>query len=282
MSGEACVEEFFAFHQPWSLLPFAPTGKIEAVSFAQSAHGFEFQPASPCSYAELQNAEMIARTIESAGRPVLWRSIWVRTATELLAAATSVAATLAGLVALRSPLVAGIALTLLLTLWSLQLGRLPSPLARLCPTAATQDLLAPDSNAEAGSRESVLLLVRTDLPAQQSGPISLICKRADELTWVIIALTLGAVAARALEAPEGAIGVIQSVPALASLALLAAVLIGSAVTQPPISYDLTAVGATGLGGASRALNADSKATTAWRCWEFSSAQQLRAAIEAAA
>ena len=248
---------------------------------------------------------MIARTIESAGRPVLWRSIWVRTATELLAAATSVAATLAGLVALRSPLVAGIALTLLLTLWSLQLGRLPSPLARLCPTAATQDLLAPDSNAEAGSRESVLLLVRTDLPAQQSGPISLICKRADELTWVIIALTLGAVAARALEAPEGAIGVIQSVPALASLALLAAVLlpksnavenppadwtglstalelIGSAVTQPPISYDLTAVGATGLGGASRALNADSKATTAWRCWEFSSAQQLRAAIEAAA
>jgi hypothetical protein len=298
LSGEACVEEVFAFHQPWSLLPFATTGKIEGVSLDQSTQVPDFQPASACSYAELRNAELMATAIESTGRAVRWRPVWVRTGVELLAAGTAVAATLAGLVALLSPLVSGVTLALLLALWSLQLGGLPSPLAYLCPTAATQDLLAPDPTDSTQARPPTLLLVRTDLPSEPRGATSIICARATELTWLITALTLVAVAARALDMGENTVGVIQSIPALASLALLAVVLV--AKPQPTstavdgwtgittaleliaydtsTSYNLTAVGATGLDGSARALKADPSATTAWRCWEFSSAEQLRAAI----
>jgi hypothetical protein len=245
----------------------------------------------------------MAKLIEATGRSVLWRPIWVPTGTDLLAAATAVAATLIGLVALQSALVSGIALALLLALWTLELGGLPSPLARLCPAAATQDLLAPAPTESGATPTPVLLLVRTDLPAEQRGAISSICSRASELAWGIIALTLGAVAARALEAPQGAIGAFQAVPALASLALLAAVLVPKPQTRTAASADwtglsvalellahevspktlscnLTAVGATEFDGAARVLKADPQATTAWRCWEFNSAEQLLAEIRA--
>jgi hypothetical protein len=225
----------------------------------------------------------------------------VRVGAEPLAAAIAVASTLFGLTALWSQLVSGMALAGLLALWSLQLGGLPSPLARLCPLAATQDLLAPEPAGSQGRRSPVLLLVRTDFGEPAAGPVAAVCSRAGELTWAIIAITLGAVAARALDAPGGAIGVIQAVPALGSLALLAAVLlpkrrthievtynwtgletalelIGSDAGAASLSFDLVAVGATELGGAARALRADPNATTAWRCWEFSSADRLRAAI----
>ena len=273
------------------------------MSLGQSFRSADLSPADACSYAELQNAELMAKMIESAGRPVLWRPVWVRTGAELLAAATAVAATFVGLIALLSPLASGVSLAVLLALWSLEVGRLPSPLARLCPTSATQDLIAVDQSEATRARRPVLLLARTDATEPTVGPVAAFCSRAGELAWAIIALTLCAVAARALDSPEGVIGVIQAIPAICSLTLMAAVLlpkrtaardvatdwtglgialklIDSTGERTEATYHLTVVGATGLDGAARALRADPNFTAAWRCWEFSSSEQLRAAIEA--
>lgn len=255
-----------------------------------------------CSYAELACAEELAERLTVSGRSVSWRSEWVRSEPELTFAVAALLGTLLGLLALGSAIAAGIGLAVLLALWSLEIGGLPSPLARLRPERATQDVIAPDPKARTGVR-SVLLLVRADLPRRPIRAAARICNRGGELAWLVIAATLALVALRALEWDGPILDPLQMIPAIGSLVLLAAAL--SARSAPivpsrpdwtgieqaleaaamldrdesdPRRCDIVVAGATGIGGAARVLTADESAGAACRCWEYRTGEAIVAAV----
>ncbi len=80
-----------------------------------------------CSYGELRTAEQLADRLGETGREILWRPLWVPGDPGLHSALVAVAATLLGLASINWPVPAGLLLTLLLALWSLELGGVAGP-----------------------------------------------------------------------------------------------------------------------------------------------------------
>jgi len=260
-------------------------------------------PPRACSYAELTVAESLAERLSQSGREVLWRPVWVRSEPELTFALAAILATALGLAALSAPIPAGISLAVLLALWSLEVGGLPSPLSLLRPERATQDVIASDPKGPTGVK-SVLLLVRSDLPRRPSRLVARVCSRGPELAWLAIAVTLATVAARALDQPAELLDAIQFVPAIGSLVLLSFALLARAAplaeagTDPwtgiqqaldadgildcdpddPRRCDIVVAGATGIGGAGRVLSADKAAVAACSCWRYPSGEEIVAEV----
>lgn len=257
-----------------------------------------------CSYAELSAAESLSAGLPETRSTPVWRPVWLRSGRDLLAGAIAAATTALGLYAIARPVPAGIALAALLLLWSLETGGLPSPLALLCPLRATQDVIARDPLGIADA-PTTLLAVRCDLHRAVPKPVAAIAGRATELTWLVIALTLGATAGRAVDWPETAMSAVQLIPALASLALIAVIVVSrtSAIENPGPDwtgfaqaceaaarldaretasrrFDLIIVGATGAGGVERALRAEGRTAQACRCWEFESGDAVIEALGA--
>ena len=267
-----------------------------------------FEPNNPpgpaCSYAELQVAEQLGSLLTESGRTVEWRAVWLRRSMELLAACVAIAATGLGLLALKAPAAAGIALAALLALWTLEAAGLPSPLREFCPQRATQDAVATDPRSSASS-ETCLLLVRADLQPAKPKHVGCLLTHINITTWLVVAATLAAASARALSLNEQFVGAVQLLPALASLGLLAAVVLTrgdrleppsegwtgidqalSAVAQlekqdsQRTNYSLEVVGASSMNGAARVLKADRNATAACRCWEYDSGDAVVSALAA--
>ncbi|MEI6446261.1 MAG: hypothetical protein WCO96_00105 [Actinomycetes bacterium] len=260
------------------------------------------EPGEACSYAELRTAEDLAERIGETGRNVLWRPVWVLGDPGLHSALVAVAATLIGLASIEWPVPAGFALTLLLALWSLELGGIARPLAMLQPKRASQDVIADDPRGSTGVG-SVLLLVRADLPRRRPRVIEAVSSRLGELAWLVLALTLLAAAGRALEWNEDTIALAQLAPAMFALGMLSVALLGR-WSQPiePIEgwtgvdqaleaiavldreetvvrrSNLAVVGASDIGGTTRILRSDGSASVACRCWEFRSGAEVLDAI----
>ena len=249
-------------------------------------------------------AEQLGSQLATTGRDVEWRAVWVRTGGTALAALTAATATALGLLTLRAPAEAGIALVILFALWTLETAGLPSPLRALCPQRATQDALALDPRTHNGAATS-LLLVRADLHTIKPKRLALLTTHLNMVVWALLVVTLAAAAGRVLELNEQVAGVVQLVPALLSLGLLAAVVVGrsdkletprerwtgidqaiAAIAEldsretPARIFHVVVVGATDLDGSSRVLKADRTATEACRCWEFDSGDAVLAALEA--
>jgi hypothetical protein len=247
-------------------------------------------------------AEQLASHLARTGRAIEWRAVWVRTGGTALAALTAATATALGLLTLRAPAEAGIALVALFALWTLETAGLPSPLRALCPQRATQDALALDPKSRSGPAVS-LLLVRADLHAIKPKRLAWVMGHISMIVWALMVLTLAAAAARALEVNEQVAGAVQLFPALLSLGILAAVVLSrsdkleapsddwtgidqaiSAIAAldcrdtPTRRFHVVVVGASDLNGTSRVLKADRAATEACRCWEFGSGEAVLAAL----
>ena len=265
----------------------------------------EPQPSScgiSCSYAELAAAESLSERLSEARSEVLWRPVWLRSGRDWLAGLVAIVATALGLCATVNAIASGVALAALLILWSLEVGGLPSPLSWLCPLRATQDVIARDPRGDSVAA-STLLAVRCDLHRVPQPAARAVAGRAAELTWVVIAATLGTTAARALDWPEEPVSAVQLLPALSALILLSSIVLArtAAIEQPASGwtgieqacdairqldqramearrFDVVIVGATGRGGVERALRADRAAVDACRCWEYASGDDVIAAL----
>lgn len=255
-----------------------------------------------CSYGELRTAEQLAERLGETGREILWRPLWVTGDPGLHSALVAVAATLLGLASINWPVPAGLLLTLLLALWSLELGGVAGPLSLVRPRHASQDVIADDPRGSTGLG-SVLLLVRADLPRRRPRVIGAVSARLGEITWLVIALTMLAAAGRALEWAPDAVATAQLVPAALAFASLCFALFGR--WPPPIEpvegwagvdqaleaisvldgqegavrrSNLAVVGASDIGGTARILRSDRSASLACRCWEYGSGSEVLAAL----
>jgi hypothetical protein len=203
-----------------------------------------FEERGPCTDAERRAAAWLHDELRASGHEAWVETHWVRPQWALSIAAHATIGIVASLIALAAPLPAAIAAALATLSLAIEAAGATSPLRRLMPRRATQNVLTlPDEDAQA---ITLLICARYDAPrgglVTREGsrrPAARLRRRLGSRApgpraWIALALAVVAACAglRALGLEGAWLGILQFVPTVALLGVLAA---ASDIAVSPLS-----------------------------------------------